>query len=115
MSALMIKDAPNCSICFEPARRDSENPDQERIDTACKHIFHRACLKTWLISKTNCPVCQVFNFTFDCDQTLALTGLYNPLPARVNELTDQLFIASQLSRQEIERAEAFERTLKSLA
>ena len=61
MSVLMIKDSPNCSICFEPARSDSENPDQRRVYTACKHIFHRACLETWLKRKDNCPVCRFVN------------------------------------------------------
>lgn len=46
-----------CCIClgkFDPMERDP----QLRVLKYCSHTFHSACLQTWLLTKTSCPVCK---------------------------------------------------------
>lgn len=45
----------NCSICYDEFKRD------EIITLLdCNHIFHRECIKNWLVyEKTTCPACRV--------------------------------------------------------
>ena len=46
-----------CCIClgeFDPTETDP----QLRVLNHCSHVFHSACLQTWLSTKTNCPVCK---------------------------------------------------------
>ncbi len=43
-------DAENtCTICLEP------NIDQI---VECNHVFHKKCLKQWLMTKKSCPICR---------------------------------------------------------
>jgi hypothetical protein len=47
--AAAVKD---CPICFEPMTAGKVLP-------VCGHIFHRACLKRWLLnSQSTCPMCR---------------------------------------------------------
>ena len=46
--------APCCSVCLDPVRKRSA-----ATTTACKHVFHTACLDRWLQhSAGTCPVCR---------------------------------------------------------
>ena len=40
-----------CSICYQ----DMEHP--QAVITSCRHFFHSACLKKWLVVQDNCPLC----------------------------------------------------------
>ncbi|KAK1416271.1 hypothetical protein QVD17_32068 [Tagetes erecta] len=43
----------NCVICHEDYKAD------ETIGTLeCKHVYHEACIKTWLLVKNECPICR---------------------------------------------------------
>jgi len=45
---------PTCTICFAPLE------DGELVgDLQCRHIFHKACLKSWCTRKNACPLCNV--------------------------------------------------------
>lgn len=41
-----------CPICFE-------SMTENLIAACCSHLFHSACLNTWLEQKKTCPVCRV--------------------------------------------------------
>ena len=46
-----------CPVClgdFDP----TESEPQLRTLEHCHHTFHSSCLRTWLATKTNCPVCK---------------------------------------------------------
>lgn len=44
---------PSCTICFVPLE------DGDIIgDLACKHLYHKACLKIWCSRKNACPLCN---------------------------------------------------------
>ena len=49
--------AKTCAICLD----DFENDDKIAVSTkegACRHIFHKDCLQTWLENHTSCPTCR---------------------------------------------------------
>lgn len=46
-----IKEYP-CSICYEHI------PAGQKIVTECKHVFHSACIRTWMAFKVTCPLCR---------------------------------------------------------
>lgn len=44
----------DCVICMSEMK-----PDKNEIkNTHCNHMFHRACLTSWLINHTTCPLCR---------------------------------------------------------
>lgn len=52
-----------CSICmeeFEPNDLVSWSPSAE-----CEHVFHHACIKTWLLHHECCPYCRVCMLSVD--------------------------------------------------
>ena len=44
----------SCSICLEPFK---ETVDLVRI-LSCHHVFHSACIDSWLTSHSLCPLCR---------------------------------------------------------
>ena len=44
----------SCSICLEPFK---EQVDIVRI-LSCRHIFHTACIDSWLTAHSLCPLCR---------------------------------------------------------
>jgi hypothetical protein len=44
-----------CSICLEDLRGASA---EERLALPCAHVFHAACIESWLRTQSNCPECQ---------------------------------------------------------
>lgn len=49
-----VNEESQCSICLEKVM-----PIATRIViTHCKHIFHAACLKPWIVTRRNCPMCR---------------------------------------------------------
>merc|ERR550539_2166973 len=50
------EDDAKCPICLgEFDANDSDS--QLHTVVECNHTFHASCLRTWLATKTNCPVC----------------------------------------------------------
>ena len=47
---LKIKDT--CAICLKTIY------ENDFTKTLCKHIFHKKCIDTWLVSKSTCPLCR---------------------------------------------------------
>ena len=48
-----------CSICLDSTHKISAK--NYKIVTNCCHIFHRKCIKTWMMQPSymnNCPVCR---------------------------------------------------------
>jgi len=43
----------NCSICQEHT-----NSDSVWRELGCGHMYHRACIDTWLSSHSRCPICR---------------------------------------------------------
>ena len=43
----------DCSICQEHT-----NPDSVWRELGCGHMYHRACIDTWLGSHSQCPICR---------------------------------------------------------
>ncbi len=47
--------------CFSTCNKCNECLEKKRKDlmlTPCKHLFHRECLKLWMVNKNDCPVCR---------------------------------------------------------
>lgn len=43
-----------CSVCL-----DTLNIGDEVRSLPCAHLFHRACVDNWLLSKRKCPLCNL--------------------------------------------------------
>lgn len=43
----------HCTICL-----DDVAPSEPIYELKCSHVFHRACLKGWIVKKNECPVCR---------------------------------------------------------
>jgi len=43
-----------CSICLEELERNS----RDNVALVCSHVFHRDCVKHWIATHSNCPVCR---------------------------------------------------------
>lgn len=54
----MVDNIITCAICLDDI--DTTN-DETTIGTgdACCHVFHRCCMKEWLVRKPTCPTCRV--------------------------------------------------------
>ncbi len=52
-----------------------------KIESACKHMFHHHCIQKWTKTKTTCPYCHVpLNIkNFDIDQKSILRNEFNKL------------------------------------
>ncbi|KAJ4824744.1 hypothetical protein Tsubulata_032392 [Turnera subulata] len=44
----------DCVICLE----EFKDGDQCRVLFHCKHIYHQACIDTWLVKDRHCPLCR---------------------------------------------------------
>jgi len=55
-----------CSICLSLLSADTVN------ETCCGHKFHQMCLWSWLILKTECPICPMCNKTISLDELVEL-------------------------------------------
>lgn len=51
------EDDRHCSICLESFGSTASPEDPCRI-TLCGHVFGSACIRTWLKTEKNCPVCR---------------------------------------------------------
>lgn len=47
-----VEDFKECTICLEEVEKKSG------YALSCGHVFHRVCIKTWLVEKNCCPVCK---------------------------------------------------------
>lgn len=45
----------DCAICYESLKGSNED---KIYKTPCTHIFHAECLKKWVRSKLECPLCR---------------------------------------------------------
>lgn len=50
----MVGTDRECVVCLSEFVRD----EQVRLLPVCKHGFHLACIDTWLLTHTSCPVCR---------------------------------------------------------
>mmetsp|Transcript_329 Transcript_329/g.344 ORF Transcript_329/g.344 Transcript_329/m.344 type:complete len:1132 (-) Transcript_329:39-3434(-) len=57
MQKSVQEDDTKCPICLGQFDTEESN-SQLLVLKHCKHTFHSACLKTWLSTKTNCPLCN---------------------------------------------------------
>ncbi|XP_042950128.1 RING-H2 finger protein ATL52-like [Carya illinoinensis] len=63
--------ANSCSICLD----DFENGESLRV-TACRHLYHENCLKTWVVrgsNATSCPQCRE-NISREADRGTCITS-----------------------------------------
>lgn len=63
-----------CAICAEEWRLDDE-----LLQLPCGHLFHAACIRTWLLKACRCPLCQ---------RDLPLAASTAPAPARTPALPE---------------------------
>ncbi|XXG61142.1 hypothetical protein AAC387_Pa04g2869 [Persea americana] len=47
-------EALECAVCLN----EFEDEDNLRLLPICSHVFHPACIDTWLSSQVTCPVCR---------------------------------------------------------
>jgi hypothetical protein len=50
-----------CVICLEPLSQlpgDPETVTGSIFRTPCNHMFHKKCLKDWMVEKNQCPNCR---------------------------------------------------------
>ena len=54
-----LERSPDCVVC-----RDHNDTQTSRV-MPCGHVFHEDCLKSWIMQKQNCPICNkpLFDFT----------------------------------------------------
>lgn len=50
---------PDCIIC-----RDANDKETSRV-IPCGHVLHEECLKSWILQKDKCPLCNHSLFDFD--------------------------------------------------
>jgi hypothetical protein len=48
------EDYDSCPICLEKLFLYED----KHIITKCNHTFHKKCITTWIIKKSNCPICR---------------------------------------------------------
>ena len=46
--------ATECAVCLAFL----EEKDTARMLLNCKHVFHMACVDTWLATHSTCPICR---------------------------------------------------------
>jgi len=52
--SIQMSNSEPCSICLEPFK---ETVDLVRI-LSCGHVFHSACIDSWLTAHSRCPLCR---------------------------------------------------------
>jgi Ring finger domain len=52
-----------CIICMQSFHEDEMVVEPVRED--CQHVFHKACIYTWLIRHDDCPYCRRDLLHFD--------------------------------------------------
>ncbi|NRA92440.1 MAG: hypothetical protein HRU26_07095, partial [Psychroserpens sp.] len=52
--SIQMPNSESCSICLESFK---ETVDRVRI-LSCYHVFHSACIDSWLTSHSRCPLCR---------------------------------------------------------
>lgn len=52
--ALPLKDVQECAVCL----CEFQENDECRILPKCNHSFHTACIDTWFLSHSTCPLCR---------------------------------------------------------
>lgn len=98
----------SCSICLVDIDQDTEVSEVK----ACGHIFHVACLKTWLEQKNECPLCKSPVDCYKAERSLnhnlearvllnQLMGLQQPMAEYLTELAE--------IQQDLEALNAFNR------
>ena len=63
---------PDCVIC-----RDANDKDSSRV-MPCGHVLHEECLKSWLLQKDQCPLCN--HSLFDFEKEAEMRKLVEPTP-----------------------------------
>lgn len=72
----------SCSICF------AELEDGNKIgDLSCRHEFHVDCLKTWLVRRNTCPLCQAPNIA--CSRSDRYRTTTTQLPVTILHRPDE--------------------------
>ena len=83
--------ANKCSICLQTMLKPVINGPVIKLE--CEHIFHKECLKNWLINKTQreqtCPLCRTPVTSVD-RQSLGLPGLPE-LRVNLTEIRERAF------------------------
>lgn len=56
-SAALQPEADVCAICQEALRSQPDQPDSV-VMLACAHVFHGPCVKIWIKTHHQCPICK---------------------------------------------------------
>lgn len=51
-----------CGICISQFKGDQHGS----TSLSCRHIFHKSCLRQWLVRSKTCPLCHVSLDSGDC-------------------------------------------------
>lgn len=61
MLMIPITKQADCSICLSPFDSPKQSEyllTENKVYTACKHVFHEKCFKDWMKEKPSCPNCR---------------------------------------------------------
>ena len=50
----LLNDSQQCSICLS----DVNVTDNDKLILNCGHMFHKDCIKNWIIVHKTCPLCR---------------------------------------------------------
>lgn len=92
---------PDCVVC-----RD-HNDETSSVVMPCGHVFHENCLKSWIMQKQTCPICNqsLFDFSQKATQTNQdpiEAGIQDPSVQKAIDLIQQANVTNV-----IEYCEAF--------
>lgn len=76
MTQTHLQESEMCSIC-------REGLDADFAPLSCKHVFHRTCIRAWLVHNTSCPLCRQIQ-THSCGHPLMDTFSRNRPPPEIH-------------------------------
>lgn len=101
--------ASECAVCLG----EFEDGERVRMLPACLHVFHVACIDTWLQGNANCPLCRADTATH------CVLPLQEPGHGRLRRPQDQEVVIIQLvpgaQEEEAARAQAQQRVAANAA
>lgn len=74
---------PDCVIC-----RDANDMESSRV-MPCGHVLHEECLKSWLLQKDQCPMCNHSLFDFEKEAEMRKQTEPTPLQKALEDISVQ--------------------------
>jgi hypothetical protein len=71
-------ESTTCTVCISPIEKH-----RPTITLACKHTFHRRCVKSWILQHRTCPMCR--SNAFPINEKEGSHAMSRPLACVVSE------------------------------